>query len=143
MIEPGAATFTVGDVVIAATFPAIERETLRRYAHASGDSNPMHVDPEHARRAGFDDVFAHGMLVMAYLGRAVTARFPQRSLRSFSTRFVARTLLGDVLSACGTIVEITVHDDETLLRIDLTMHANSELKVRGEATIALATAHAQ
>ncbi|MGW6457527.1 MaoC/PaaZ C-terminal domain-containing protein, partial [Streptomyces sp. NPDC055078] len=55
----------------------ISRTRLALYAGASGDHNPMHIDLDVARSAGSDDVFAHGMLMMAYLGRVVTDWFPQ------------------------------------------------------------------
>ena len=46
-------------------FRAITRTTLALYAGASGDHNPMHIDIDFAKKAGFPDVFAQGMLVMA------------------------------------------------------------------------------
>ena len=51
----------------------------------------MHVDSDFAKKAGFPDVFAQGMLAMAYLGQAVTDAAPPDRLRSFSTRFLAIT----------------------------------------------------
>ncbi len=42
-------------------------------------------------RPGLDDVFAQGMLSMAYLGRLLTGWAPQEALRSFEVRFVAIT----------------------------------------------------
>ena len=66
----------VGDRVVHKTFPPITRHTLALYCGASGDHNPIHVDLDFARAAGFPDVFAHGMLVMAYLGQALTDAVP-------------------------------------------------------------------
>ena len=55
------------------------------------------------RQAGFPDVFSHGMLVMAYLGQALTDAVPPPRLRSFSTRFVAITQLGARLTCEGML----------------------------------------
>jgi acyl dehydratase len=77
----------VGTVVAQRTFPALEPEDLRRYAEASGDSNPLHLDTAFARRAGFDDVIVHGMLGMALLGRLLSEAFPAESLLNFRSRF--------------------------------------------------------
>ena len=52
------------------------RLTLALYCGASGDHNPLHVDIDFARAAGLDDVIAHGMLAMAYLGRFLTDSLP-------------------------------------------------------------------
>lgn len=48
----------------------ITRDDLVRYAHAAGDLNPIHLDPEAAKQAGLPGVIAHGMLTM---GLALTA----------------------------------------------------------------------
>jgi acyl dehydratase len=90
-------TTTVPEDVAAGTalpplaLPAISRTTLALFAGASGDHNPIHIDLDVARSAGLDDVFAHGMLSMAYLGRLLTRWVPQSRIRSFQTRFVAIT----------------------------------------------------
>jgi acyl dehydratase len=52
------------------TYP-ITRQDLRRYAEASGDHNPIHLDAAAAVRVGLPDVIAHGMLVMALSLRMV------------------------------------------------------------------------
>ena len=71
--------------------PPISRTTLALYAGASGDHNPIHIDLDVARSAGQDDVFAHGMLSMAYLARVLTDLVPQERIRSFGVRFTAIT----------------------------------------------------
>jgi len=74
----------------------ISRTVLALFAGASGDGNPIHIDLDVARSAGLDDVFAHGMLSMAYLGRLLTSWVPQSRIRSFQARFVAITpVLGE------------------------------------------------
>jgi acyl dehydratase len=82
------------DQELALTLPAITHETLIAYADASGDRNPLHIDPAAARAAGEPDVIAHGMLLMAYVGRLVTELFPQSALSSWHLRFVAKTPVG-------------------------------------------------
>ena len=75
----------------------ITREMLARYAEASGDLNPLHLEPAFARKAGFDDVIAHGMLGMALLGRLLTDLFPAERLSNFSARFGGIVPLGETL----------------------------------------------
>lgn len=65
------------------------REMLMRFGPASGDFNRVHLDRDAARSAGYDDVFAQGMLSMAWLGRLLTDRFPQERIRDFSVRFLS------------------------------------------------------
>jgi acyl dehydratase len=45
----------------------------RRYAEASGDHNPIHIDSEFAKSVGLPDVILHGLWTMAQVARAHTA----------------------------------------------------------------------
>src|SRR5436305_12052740 len=95
----------VGDEIPRLTAQPISRLTLALFAGASGDHNPIHVDLDFAHEAGFDDVFAHGMLSMAYLGRMLTDWMPQSALREFRVRFTAITHVHDRVICTGRIVE--------------------------------------
>ena len=79
------------DVVAELRPGAISRTTLALFAGASGDHNPIHIDIDSAKASGMEDVFAHGMLSMAYLGRLLTDWIPQSRIRELSTRFTAIT----------------------------------------------------
>jgi acyl dehydratase len=128
----------LGDKVVAKTFPAITRAKLARYAGASGDNNPLHLDGVFARKAGFPDVFSHGMLVMGLLGQAVTDAVRPDRLRAFSARFVAVTQLGAAISCEGTLAELFEADGERRARLALTARDESgDLKLAGEAIVAL------
>jgi acyl dehydratase len=128
----------VGDRIIGKTFPPISRHTLALYCGASGDLNPIHVDSDYAKSAGFPDVFAHGMLIMGYLGQALTDAAPPDRLRSFSTRFVAITQLGAEIACEGTVAELLEADGERRARLALTAKdEKGEIKLAGEAIIAL------
>ena len=51
---------------------AVGREKVREYANAVGESNPVHLDVEAARAAGYADVVAPPMFAVVYCGRAIT-----------------------------------------------------------------------
>ena len=128
----------VGDRVVHKAFPPITRHTLALYCGASGDHNPIHVDLDFARKAGFPDVFAHGMLVMAYLGQALTDAVRPSSVRSFSTRFAAITQLGAQLTCEGHVAELFEQNGERRMRLALTTKdEKGEIKLAGEAIVAL------
>jgi len=69
-------TVAVGDILPPLQLPPVDRTTLALFAGASGDHNPIHIDLDVARRSGMPDVFAQGMLGMAWVGRVVTAWAP-------------------------------------------------------------------
>ncbi|KYK44052.1 MaoC family dehydratase [Bradyrhizobium diversitatis] len=127
-----------GDRIVQKVFPPITRHTLALYCGASGDHNPIHVDIDFAKAAGFPDVFAHGMLVMAYLGQALTDAVPPPKLRSFATRFVSITQLGARLTCEGTVTELFAEAGERRARLALTTRdERGEVKLDGSAVIAL------
>jgi acyl dehydratase len=139
MGQPKFNDINVGDQPIRLETDPISRTTLALYAGASGDHNPMHIDLDYARAAGESDVFAHGMLVMAYLGRSVTSWVPQSAVRSFNTRFTAITRVGEKIIVTGNVAEKMQAGDEKLVRVELTAANNSgEVKAAGEAVVALA-----
>lgn len=129
---------TVGTEIPALELPPIDRTTLALFAGASGDHNPVHIDIDFAKRAGMPDVFAHGMLSMAYLGRMLTNWQPQAKLRKFSNRFATITHLQDVITCQGKVVEIIEENGEALARCEIqAAKANGEQTLVGEALIAL------
>ena len=127
----------VGDRLVHKTFPPITRHTLALYCGASGDHNPIHVDIDFAKAAGFPDVFSHGMLVMAFLGQALTDVIAPGRIRSFSTRFASITQLGARLTCEGHVAELIEARGEKQARLALTAKdENGEIKLAGEAIIA-------
>lgn len=129
---------TLGTEIPALELPPISRTTLALFAGASGDHNPIHIDIDFAKKAGMPDVFAHGMLSMAYLGRMLTNWQPQSQLRRFSNKFAAITHLQDVITCSGKVVEILVQDGETLARCEIqAVKATGEQTLVGEALVAV------
>lgn len=128
-----------GDSIPSLVIEPISRQTLALYAGASGDHNPMHIDSDFAKQSGMDDVFVHGMLSMAYLGRVLTNWVPQTALREFSTRFLAITHVGDQLTCQGIVTETFERADEHCIRLRLTAtNQQGEIKLQGEAVVAFA-----
>lgn len=128
----------VGDRLPDLQLDAIGRTTLALYAGASGDHNPIHIDLDFARRSRMPDVFAHGMLSAAYLGRLVTGWAPQQAIRKLSLRFTGITHLGNRPLCTGTVVEKLEHAGEKRVRIAIKCaNQYGEDKLVGEAIVAL------
>ncbi|MDE4303911.1 MaoC family dehydratase [Phaeobacter gallaeciensis] len=135
MTMPTYAEINVGDALPPLTTEEITRTTLALFAGASGDHNPIHIDIDFAKRAGMPDVFAHGMLNMAYLGRLLTGWVPQPALREFTTRFVAITQVHAVITCTGKVVE---KRDGNLVALEIeAADQNGEVKLAGTALIEL------
>ena len=99
---------TIGEELSPLVKPPITQEQLQRYAQASGDHNPIHLDEAAARRVGLDSVIAHGMLSMAFLGQFVNQQItdlPEAYLAQLKVRFMSMVRLGDTLTCRGIVKE--------------------------------------
>ena len=128
----------VGTELPAYTTASISRTTLALYAGASGDHNPMHIDIDFAKQSGMPDVFVHGMLNMAYLGRLLTNWVPQSAIRQYKVRFAAITAVGDKINCYGKVVEKIERDGENLVRLELVaQNQDGDVKLNGQALVTL------
>ena len=129
----------VGDELPSLAMPPITRHTLAIYCGASGDHNAVHVDSDFAKASGLDDVIAHGMLVMGYSGRVLTQWVPQAAIRSFQSRFLAMTRIGDAITAHARITAKREVDGARCVEIEVsTSNQYGEVKTTGSALIVLA-----
>ncbi|GAB3915471.1 MaoC family dehydratase [Microlunatus endophyticus] len=113
----------------------VTRETLVRYAGASGDFNPIHYSDFHATALGLPGVIGHGMLTMGLALRAVTdwVQDPAR-VRGAFVRFtrpipVPDDAIGAELVITGTVTKIAAG----IATVALDVRHGSE-KVLGMAT---------
>ena len=113
----------------------LTRDSLVRYAGASGDFNPIHYRDDIAKAVGLDGVLAHGMLTM---GAAVQVAVdwigdPGRVI-DYGVRFTKPVFVdarnGAVLTVTGKIGEIDA--ENSIVRIDITAVA-ADLAVLGKA----------
>lgn len=129
---------SVGQTLPELTLPPINRTTLALFAGASGDHNPIHIDIDFARKAGMPDVFAHGMLSMAWLGRLLTNWAPQMQLREINTRFAGITHLGHIITCTGRVVEKFEQEGARLVRVEIqSANQYGDVKILGDAVIAV------
>lgn len=111
--------FTVADVVAERTVH-LTRESLVRYAGASGDFNPIHYRDDVAASVGLPGVLAHGMLTMGIASSVVVAALdPATRIVDYGVRFT-KPVVVDPVDGADIHVAATVGavDDDTA-RIDL------------------------
>ena len=138
MSIPSFEQIQVGDTLPPLTLEPINRTTLALFAGASNDHNAIHIDIDYARKAGMPDVFAHGMLSMAYLGRLLTLWVDQRQIRDFGVRFVGISHLGHRITCTGHVVEKFEADGEHRVKVELrTANQYDETRILGDAVVAL------
>ena len=141
MVEPGsldASALSVGARLPDVVRGPISRTTLALFAGASGDHNPIHIDIDFAKAAGLPDVFAHGMLSMAYLAQLLTGWLPQVQLRRWQARFVSITPVLAIIRCQGEVVELFEEAGERRARIRISAGVEGGSQtLAGEAIVAL------
>ena len=85
-----------------------DKDLPHRYAGASGDFNPIHIDPEFARQVGLPGNILHGLWMMAQVARgsAQLADGDPRALKRLSVQFRGMGFPEQELVVTGTVKEI-------------------------------------
>jgi len=97
--------------------PSLERvvtqDIIDRYAEASGDHNPIHVDPDYAAKGPFGRTIAHGLMTLAYasvmLNRWTDGAFDQCG--SIEVAFTGPVYVGETIRLTAGVD--TVDEDGT------------------------------
>lgn len=116
----------------------VRQEDVNRYARASGDFNPIHIDPAFAAATPLGGTVAHGMLVLAYVSQMLGATFGSQALYGgrLAIRFKAPARPGDTLRTEGKVKSIEARQDGRLITCTLLCrNQNGETVLTGEATV--------
>jgi peroxisomal enoyl-CoA hydratase 2 len=81
--------------------PPLSELDFVRYAGASSDFNPIHINESSSRATGVPAVFGHGMLTMGLAGRFICEWVGIDNLSRFRTRFQSKVWPGDRLRVTG------------------------------------------
>jgi acyl dehydratase len=134
MTAPTLSGLTVGDVVAEAEF-SLSRDSLVRYAGASGDFNPIHYRDDVAASVGLPGVLAHGMLTMGLAVQPVVDWLGDAGLvADYQVRFTRPVLVDPAEGAVVTVTAKVGRIDEDAARIDLTVTFGGET-VLGKAQV--------
>lgn len=126
--------FTVGDVIAEHSF-SITRDSLVRYAGASGDFNSIHYRDDVAQSVGLPGVLAHGMLTMGLAVQPVVDWLGERGIvLEYQVRFTRPVLVDATDGATITVVAKIAVTNEDSTRIDLTVTA-ADQTVLGKAQV--------
>lgn len=132
---------TVESVAVGEEIPAVDyhltRDTLVRYAGASGDFNPIHYRDDVAASVGLPGVLAHGMLTMGVAVQSTVNWIgdPGRIV-DYQTRFTRPVVVdpaaGATLSVAGKVAQVDAENG--VARVDLTVTFNGDT-VLGKAQV--------
>jgi len=111
----------------------IDGEMIDSFAQVSGDSNPLHIDSDYARRSGFKDQIAHGMLCTSLFSELVGVHLPGENclLTDISVVFSKPVFIDDEVIVDGLITQLSRAFKSA--KIDATItNTNSEVCIRAK-----------
>ncbi|MEM8590636.1 MAG: MaoC family dehydratase [Pseudomonadota bacterium] len=109
------------------------------FAGVSGDTNPVHINEEYAKKTFFKGRIAHGMLGAAYISTVLGTRMPGPGAVyvSQNLRFRAPVRAGDTVTARVTVAEIVLEKGRALMNTMVTV--GDTVVIEGDATVSLPT----
>ncbi len=140
-ISVGQGSISVGEVVAEKTY-RFTRDSLVRYAGASGDFNAIHYRDDIAQEVGLPGVLAHGMLTMGAAVQPVVEWLSDRGwVSDYQVRFTKPVPVDAADGALLTVVATVGAVDDDGARIDLTVSFD-DAKVLGKAQVRVTLASA-
>lgn len=99
----------------------VTTQRIAAYAVASGDHNPLHLDPEYAATTEFGGVIAHGMLSMAFIAELMAANFPDvwHKGAKMKLRFKAPVFPGETVSVFGRVRSVRDDGGAVIVQCDV------------------------
>jgi acyl dehydratase len=123
----------VGDPLPPLAKDPITKVQLVRYAGASGDFNPLHTDDGVAQKGGLKGVIAQGILIMGFMGQAISGWVKNRDLKRFKVRFMGMTYPGDIITVNAAVKEKQETEEGVLVLCEVAAEdQNNEIKVSGQ-----------
>ena len=139
-------TMKLAELKTGAKIPEIRRSinqvNINRYAEASGDFNPIHIDEEYASNTSLGGTIAHGMMVLAYVSQFMTSAFGQDWLSggSLNVRFKTPARPGDTVTVNGEITSVEEQNGGPLVSCNvLVSNQDNEAIITGKATVRVKT----
>ncbi|GIW30985.1 MAG: (R)-specific enoyl-CoA hydratase [Meiothermus sp.] len=126
--------FKVGDT--ASYTQTISEAHVALFIGAVGDTNPLHVDAEYAKKSRFGARIAQGILVAGLISTAIGTRLPGPGAIYLgqSLRFLKPTYLGDTITA--TVTVRAIRPDKPILSLEtVCTNQKGERVIEGEATV--------
>ena len=131
--------FDITNIIVGYEIPEViieplQQQDLIKYAKASGDYNPIHLDKNFANNIGLDNVIVHGMLIMAHLGKSIANSMTISYLKHFSVQFSSITTLGEKLICSGQIIKIEKDKEKKIISLNLkVLNLSNDVKILGRA----------
>lgn len=95
-----------GDILFDATIPGSTRERIALFSEATEDPNPIHVDEEFAKAAGFPQVIQQGPMTSAHFGMLLAKAVGGKRLKVLDVSFTAPVFPEETLRMSGKVTKV-------------------------------------
>ena len=116
----------------------VTQAQIGRYASASGDFNPIHVDHDFAAKSQFGGTIAHGMLIAASISEMMAAVFGDKWARGgrLKIRFRAPVFPGERVIAFGQVSAVRERDGAQVVDCSVGVRKlDGEVAITGVASV--------
>ncbi len=117
----------------------VTSEDIDLFARASGDTNPLHRDPEYAAKTRFGECIAHGMLSAGFISAALGTKLAPHCCviyLSQTLRFLRPVKIGDTVKVVAEVKGM--EPEKRILTVETNcFNQNGDPLVRGEAVVLL------
>jgi 3-hydroxybutyryl-CoA dehydratase len=116
----------------------VTQPDINKYADASGDHNPIHIDEQFAASTPLGGTIAHGMLVLAYMSEMLSSAFgePWDGSGRLSIRFRSPARPGDTLTVSGQVEAVAEENGIVLVTCPVSCcNQAGEVVVTGEGRV--------
>ncbi|MGB2693962.1 MAG: MaoC family dehydratase [Dehalococcoidia bacterium] len=126
----------MSELDIAPVVKQLSQEQVQRYADASSDHNPIHIDEDYARATPFGGTIAHGMLILASISEMMAAACGEAWITrgKLRVRFRAPAKTSDTITASAKAQ--TPHNGARIYGVEC-RNQDGELLISGSAEVPL------
>ena len=117
----------------------VTQEDIQKFAEVSGDTNPLHRDPEYAQKTRFGQCVAHGMMSAGFISAALGTKLAPHACAVYlsqTLRFLRPVKIGDTIRAVAEVKGIEP-EKRTLTLETVCFNQDGDPVVKGEAVILL------
>lgn len=114
----------------------VDRYRAIYYAGASGDFNPIHIDPEFGKMVGLGGVILHGLCAVGFVVKTITDwQGDPGKLKRFKCRFASPVHIDDVITTNGEVLEVKEGRAKLALKVTNQNGVEVETNVTAEVEI--------
>jgi len=120
------------DEAIPSISKKMTQEIINKWADAVGDYNPLHVDPEYAKKTKFKSTIAHGPLVISYISEMMSKWLGDGWIEGgklLDIKFNAPVKSGDVMKVGGQVKEKRTVENQKIVECDVYIENQEGVKV--------------